>query len=40
MIYFFVLDGHYPLFLEEDVDKKKNVYGYFFSQTFYYLGTK
>ena len=42
MIYFFfVLGGHHPLFLEVDADEKeKNVYDYFFSRTFYYLGTK
>ena len=41
MTYFFVLGGHYPLFLEVNVDEKeKNVCGYFFPQTFYYLGTR
>ena len=39
--FFFVLGGHYPLLLEVDADEKeKNVYDYFFSRTFYYLGTK
>ena len=36
MIYFFfVLSGHYPLFLEVDADEiEKNFYSYFFSRTF------
>ena len=38
--FFFVLGGHYPLLLEVDADEKENVYDYFFSRTFYYLGTK
>ena len=35
MIHFFVLGGHYPLFLEVDAnEKEKKDYGYFFSRTF------